>query len=265
MVFREHPGKLTERPYNARSDVSEESVNDRIRITGGTRLNKRLISPPKSTIRPASDMIRQAVFNLLGATIKGTTFYDVFAGTGIVGIEALSRGARRAIFVELDGQYVKLLRRNLELARFGAEASVRAGDAFVWGKHFAPEEGANIVFLGPPYPLVTEQKKRIFKLISQITANLDDDDWLIVQIPSTMKNEELPDFEHWVRLRKYGKTTIGIWNRNGSAGSPIWTMPGEEEEEEVEFEDDEDPDSEGGDEVAEAEAETDGGDHAGSD
>jgi 16S rRNA (guanine(966)-N(2))-methyltransferase RsmD len=219
--------------------IIEESVSERLRITGGTRLNKRLISPPKSTIRPASDMIRQAVFNMFGTTIVGTTFYDVFAGTGVVGIEALSRGARRAIFIELDGQYVKLLRRNLELARFGAEASVRPGDAFIWGKHFAPEEGPNIVFLGPPYPLVTEQKKRIFKLIEQITANLDEDDWLIIQIPSTMKNEELPDFDRWVRLRKYGKTTIGIWNKAGSAGSPIWTMP-EEDEEEEEFEDDED-------------------------
>src|SRR2546423_11971072 len=108
-------------------------MSERIRITGGTRLNRRLLSPPKNTIRPASDMIRQAVFNMLGDLIEGSVFYDVFAGTGVVGMEALSRGAERAYFLERDRTYVQLIRRNLTLARFGAEAIVRPTDAFAWG------------------------------------------------------------------------------------------------------------------------------------
>src|SRR3954471_19373016 len=114
-------------------------MSERIRITGGTRLNRRLYSPPKNTIRPASDMIRQAVFNMIGDLIKGVVFYDVFAGTGIVGMEALSRGAERAYFLEIDRSNVNLIRKNLTLARFGPEAIVRATDAFAWARHFAPE------------------------------------------------------------------------------------------------------------------------------
>src|SRR5215207_2387509 len=107
-------------------------MSERIRITGGTRLNRRLFSPPKNTIRPASDMIRQAVFNMLGDLIKQVVFYDVFAGTGVVGMEALSRGAERSYFLELDRNNIQLIRRNLKHAKFGPEAIVRPADAFAW-------------------------------------------------------------------------------------------------------------------------------------
>lgn len=205
-------------------------MSERLRITGGTRRNRRLLSPPKDTIRPASDMVRQAVFNMLGDLIEGSVFYDVFAGTGIVGMEALSRGAERAYFLELERSNVQLIRRNLTLAKFGAEAIVRSTDAFVWARHFAPESGRVIVFLGPPYPAcLGADRPKIVRMIEEVAGRLDDDDYMILQYPREIDPTELPLQEHWVRHRHYGKTRIGIWTKNGALDDPLWTV-GEDEE-----------------------------------
>jgi len=200
-------------------------MNERLRITGGTRRNRRLFSPPKNSIRPASDMIRQAVFNMLGDIIKGSVFYDVFAGTGIVGMEALSRGAERAFFLEIDRSQIQLIRKNLTHARFGAEATVRSTDAFVWARHFAPESGRVIVFLGPPYPMcVGGEKPKFLRMIDDVANRLDEDDYLIVQYAREIDPTELPLALNWIRHRHYGKSRIGIWRKNGVEGEPIWTV-----------------------------------------
>jgi 16S rRNA (guanine966-N2)-methyltransferase len=206
-------------------------MSDRLRITGGTRRNRRLYSPPKDTIRPASDMIRQAVFNMLGDLIEGTIFYDVFAGTGVVGMEALSRGAEKAYFLEIDRSNVQLIRRNLTLAKFGPEAVVRPTDAFAWARHFAPETARLVVFLGPPYPLCLADKPKIMKMIEEVAGRLDDDDYLILQYPREIDPTELPLQDHWVRHRHYGKSRIGIWTKNGKLDDPLWTIGGEETDE----------------------------------
>ena len=183
-------------------------------------------------------MIRQAVFNMLGDLIQGAVFYDVFAGTGIVGMEALSRGAEKAYFLELDRSHVQLIRKNLTLAKFGPEAVVRPGDAFVWARHFAPEPGRVIVFLGPPYPLcVKENKAKAMRLVAEVAARIDDDDYLILQYPREIDPAELPLNEHWVRHRHYGKTRIGIWAKNGALGDPLWTVADEEVDEDASVDD----------------------------
>ena len=121
-----------------------------LRITGGSRRGRRLLSPPKNSIRPASDLIRQAVFNMLGESVEDSIFYDVFAGTGVVGLEALSRGARAAIFIERERSNIALIRRNLDLAKFAAEGSARSDASF--GRTFTltrPSDGIPWA----PYPL----------------------------------------------------------------------------------------------------------------
>lgn len=169
------------------------------------------MSPPKNTIRPASDLVRQAVFNMLRNDLEDKTFYDVFAGTGIVGMEALSRGAKRAIFVEQDRRQIDLIRRNLAIASFTAEATLRTSDAFTWGKHFSTHGQPSIVFLGPPYPLFDKERKRMLELVECIQKELQDGDFLVFQYPRFVAPEELPRGENWIRMRQYGKTRIGIW------------------------------------------------------
>src|SRR5262245_48270462 len=86
-----------------------------MRLTGGQSRGPRLKRPRAAGLRPTSSRVREALFDILGPRIEGACFLDLYAGTGAVGIEALSRGARRAVFVESDKAAARLIRENLTL------------------------------------------------------------------------------------------------------------------------------------------------------
>lgn len=163
---------------------------------------------------------------MLGDAIVDVAFVDVFAGTGIVGMEALSRGAAKATFIERDRRQVALIKRNLDHVGLAPQASVRGSDAFVWGKHFVPEPRATIVFLGPPYPDFEKGRERMLELVADIQGRLRPEDILVLQFPRFVKTEELPGGDGWYRLRAYGKTRVGLWS------SAPATMPSDEDVEE---------------------------------
>lgn len=221
---------LGRRAKNLSSDTRGllDVMNEKLRISGGTRRGRKLESPPAESIRPASDLVRQAVFNLIRYAIPGCVFHDIYAGTGIVGIEALSRGAKLAIFLDRDGKQVSLIRRNLRRVDFGPECAIeRGGDAFVWAKHFVPEADArNVVFLGPPYPDFEKHLDKMMDMVATVQGRLGDADLLVLQFPRFVEPAKLPDFENWFRLRHYGKTRVGVWQRNSS-------LPDKGEESEV--------------------------------
>ncbi len=125
-------------------------MHDGLRITGGEHRGRKLFSPPKNTIRPASDMIRQAVFNMLGPSIHEVEFFDVFAGTGVVGLEAISRGASKAIFVERERRQVQLIERNARHVGVWDRCEVRAADAFFVGSTFSATGGRDDHFPRTP-------------------------------------------------------------------------------------------------------------------
>jgi 16S rRNA (guanine(966)-N(2))-methyltransferase RsmD len=103
---------------------------------------------PGMDVRPTPDKVRQALFNIISSEVEGSVFVDAYAGTGAVGIEALSRGARHAIFIERDKAAVALIKDNLASLKAEAKARVMHGSA---GLYLGSIE-ADIVFLDPPYP-----------------------------------------------------------------------------------------------------------------
>ena len=86
-----------------------------MRITGGRAKGRQLASPKGYDIRPSSDLVRQAIFNLIGHEMNSLSVLDLFAGTGSLGIEALSRGAGRALFIDRSDQAIRLIKKNLIL------------------------------------------------------------------------------------------------------------------------------------------------------
>ncbi|MFN3420304.1 MAG: 16S rRNA (guanine(966)-N(2))-methyltransferase RsmD [Armatimonadota bacterium] len=123
-----------------------------MRVIAGSAKGVRLKSPPHGRVRPTTDRIRTVLFDMLGRLVIGSQFLDLCAGTGAVGIEALSRGAERAVFVELDGRCVETIKANLLLTKLFDRAKIVKGDArrklpqlLVDGERF------DIVFLDPPY------------------------------------------------------------------------------------------------------------------
>lgn len=201
-------------------------MHDGLRITGGEHRGRKLFSPPKNTIRPASDMIRQAVFNMLGTSIQEVEFFDVFAGTGVVGLDAISRGASKAVFVERERRQIQLIERNSRHVGVWDRCDVRPADAFLWGRHFRPHGGPAIVFLGPPYELFADDEiQKTLGLVERVQSALREGDILVFQFAREVPTDQLPGQEGWYRLRQYGKSQVGLWSIPGTERSPA----GEEE------------------------------------
>jgi 16S rRNA (guanine(966)-N(2))-methyltransferase RsmD len=120
------------------------------RVIAGRFGGRRIAAPPGTLTRPTSDRVREALFSILGARVAGARVLDLFAGSGALGLEALSRGAGAVTFVERAPAALRVLRANLEA--LGAEAEVVRGDAPKWLR--AASAGArqyDLVFLDPPY------------------------------------------------------------------------------------------------------------------
>ena len=128
-----------------------------MRIIAGKYRSRVLKSPRGLQLRPTSDRLRETLFNILGPGVKGARFVDVYAGTGAVGIEALSRGAADVVFIEKHARAAGLIRQNLQGLGVASGATVLAVDALRGMALFAtrhaadPERAADIVFLDPPW------------------------------------------------------------------------------------------------------------------
>ena len=122
-----------------------------MRITGGIGRGRKLKVPAGSKVRPTSDKVKQALFNILGDRVPGSVFLDLFAGAGGIGLEALSRGAERVVFVDGSRESLDVVKRNIDQAGFGihAEAVLSKVEPFL-KKRSGPYD---IVFLDPPYTM----------------------------------------------------------------------------------------------------------------
>ena len=119
-----------------------------MRIIAGSARGRRLVGPSSEGTRPLSDRAREALFNILGPGIRGERFLDLFAGTGAVGLEALSRGALSATFVEQGRDALGDVRANVKSLGFEDQGKVVAGDVF--GFLARTREQFDVVFSGPP-------------------------------------------------------------------------------------------------------------------
>jgi 16S rRNA (guanine(966)-N(2))-methyltransferase RsmD len=131
-----------------------------MRVIGGEFRSRILKNLPGLDVRPTPDRLREALFNILTPRIEGTIFADVYAGTGAVGIEALSRGALRALFIEQSRAAVNVIRENLRTLGLERRAQVRHGRAAA----ILAQLEADIVFLDPPYRLEPEYDRSLLIL-----------------------------------------------------------------------------------------------------
>jgi 16S rRNA (guanine966-N2)-methyltransferase len=172
-----------------------------MRVIGGEFRRRTLKSLPGMDVRPTPDRLREALFNVLAPRIAGVVFADLYAGTGAVGIEALSRGAAKAIFVEQNFSAAKTIRENLRTLGIEAHAEVRQGRATA----MIPRIEAEIVFLDPPYALENEYTAAL-ELLGEKAPAL-----VIAQHPSRLKLAERYGALHRTRLLKQGDNALSFY------------------------------------------------------
>jgi len=124
-----------------------------MRVIAGEFGRRKLIAPKGDTTRPTPDRLRESLFSILTPRIEGVAFSDLYCGSGAVGIEALSRGAKRCTFVERDKTALEALRENLSALKLGARAEVIAKSV---GSVIEQRGWEGIVFVDPPYDAVTD-------------------------------------------------------------------------------------------------------------
>ena len=126
-----------------------------MKIIAGSARGRNILTMPKNMmVRPISGRMKQSMFDVLKPRITGAYFLDLFAGTGAVGLEALSRGALKVCFVEKDPRCIKVVRKNLARLKWEDRATVQRGNvlgALSWTAHRAGVEAFDLIFLGPPY------------------------------------------------------------------------------------------------------------------
>ena len=175
-----------------------------MRVIAGSYRGRTLKAPPGESTRPTSDRVREALFSILGARVDGARVLDLFAGSGALGIEALSRGARHATFVDEDPKAIAAVKANLDAVK--AVADVRRGDAlrFLNG---ASGRGAqyDLVFLDPPYRLAERLAPSLSEALPAVLAPgavavAESDRRTPLTLDLTLHDE-----------RRYGETLIRIY------------------------------------------------------
>lgn len=123
-----------------------------MRIIAGQFGGRRLHGPGKLALRPTSDQLRETLFNILGASVEGSLFIDAYAGTGAIGIEAISRGAKEVYFLEKNSLAIKLVQRNIKELGITGCGEIIGGDVQRGLERLASQHVlADFVFLDPPY------------------------------------------------------------------------------------------------------------------
>mgnify|MGYP001554263649 CR=1 FL=1 len=173
-----------------------------MRITAGTYRSRRVACPP-GIIRPAMDRMRESLFSILGP-IAGMSFLDVFSGSGIMSLEAASRGASRIHLVEKDKGKRNVLLKNLEIAQENISCSFLPAERFIrsW------KEAFDIIYLDPPFDY--PQKERLLKMISS-SSILKDDSRVLIHFP---KEDKIPsEIQRLICTdeRSYGRSQLRFY------------------------------------------------------
>jgi 16S rRNA (guanine(966)-N(2))-methyltransferase RsmD len=187
-----------------------------MRVISGSAKGRRLLSVPGRSTRPITDRVKTALFDVLGELVVDCRILDLFAGTGSVGIEALSRGATKAVFVELKPAAVRTIGHNLQRTGLAERADVVQSDVLAFLRR-TTSEPFDIVYVAPPQYRGLWLKT--LQAIDLCPSLLVEDGLVVVQIHP--KEQEDVEVQHLqlTDQRRYGSTLLLFWDRLGAEGA----------------------------------------------
>lgn len=177
-----------------------------MRVITGTARGRKLIEPEGMDIRPTTDVVKEAVFNIIQFDIEGRRVLDLFAGTGQLGIEALSRGAESAVFVDQSKAAVKLVKDNLKKTQL-ENGRVIQGDSI---SYLGGREKFDLIFLDPPYQttLLESSLQNIVQFDKLNTGGI-----IVCESPVEKELPELKEPYQCLKTYRYGKVKITVYTR----------------------------------------------------
>lgn len=176
-----------------------------LRVIAGKAKGRKLKSVPGDTTRPVTDRVKEALFNILGGDVIDSRWWDLFAGTGAIGIEALSRGASFVRFTDLNRAPIETIKSNVGHCGFKAQSEIRRGDAF--SMLATPSDRRfDFVYIAPPQ--YKGMWSKTLGILDQHYNWLHEDAWVLVQIdPKEYQTLELTQLEEFEQ-RRYGSTLL---------------------------------------------------------
>lgn len=181
-----------------------------LRVISGSAKGRRLKDVPGDTTRPITDRVKEALFSILYHDVDESAWWDLFGGTGAVGIEALSRGASFVRFSDLNRLPVEVIKANLQTCGFSAKAEVHRGDAFAM-LVATPDRSFDYVYIAPPQ--YKEMWSKAITLVDQNPGWLNEGAWVIVQIdPREFQEIPVKNLESFDE-RKYGTTLLIFYRK----------------------------------------------------
>lgn len=192
-----------------------------MRIISGSQKNKKILSPKGLSTRPTSSRLRETLFNVCQQEIEGALFLDLFAGSGAIGLEALSRGAESVTFLDQDKESIRCIQRNIKEMEFESHAKVLQGDAIVWLNRLS---SFDYIYVDPPYT----EKNREISYSSEVLKIIDER--VMINPEGILFMEEShhwkPDVESLSRLelkkqRKVGRSLLYQFMLKGACESFI--------------------------------------------
>lgn len=185
-----------------------------MRIISGEARGRRLRAPAGDATRPILDLQKQRLFDILKESLPCGGVLDVFAGSGSLGLEALSRGAERATFVDRARPALEALRDNVEACGFAGRSKVLALDAFAFDPARV-DHAVGLVFLDPPFPLYLREAERLHGLLAAIAARapLEDGAVLVLRVPAGAEVPAWPAPLAPFDRREYGESVVFMLRR----------------------------------------------------
>jgi 16S rRNA (guanine(966)-N(2))-methyltransferase RsmD len=180
-----------------------------LRIVAGSLRGRKVIATVHPGLRPTPEMVRQALFNILGDAVPDRVFYDLFAGTGVIGLEAVSRGASGARLIERDAKQVGDIQKAIDQFKVRDKAQVLRADVYRWAERWVPTADQPVnLFLSPPFPDLSGAKLDEFlALVATLFIKMPAGSVLVVQAEFGFPIVRLPDPDEW-DVREYSRNLL---------------------------------------------------------
>ena len=181
-----------------------------LRIIGGEFRGRKLVYTGDLRTRPMKDRVREAVFNLLGQMPRGKHAIDLFAGTGALGLEALSRGATNATFIEQHFPTARVIRQNAALLSAAERCTVESGNVFLWAPNATIDTDLPwLVFCSPPYAFYVDRQPDVLSLIGGLLERAPPDSVFVIEADAKFDMNLLPATIEW-DVRPYLPAVVAI-------------------------------------------------------